>query len=221
MFNDNFFQGAVFLCFTKLVAAIHSLTDSVFISEQHLQQLLCIYNVFDRYFCLRCIVTSKEHLQPHVWVVPPLFQEATCKDLVFSRVLSFFERSNCNRLCFQRYRVHQSPVAAIHSTNGPFSIIKEQLQPQILSHLLYFFRTGGVLGMRKLKESPLFDDTNSSHSFLLWYCHCFMAALGAIYYIKGTVFILQYSLQASIIVSNLWFIGGNLKGTVFICGKQL
>ena len=92
MFNFwQFFQGTVFLYFTKLVAVIHSLTDTVFISEQDLQPWLCICNAFDRYFYLRRIVTSKEHMQPYIWVVPPLFQEATCKDLVFSRVLSFFE----------------------------------------------------------------------------------------------------------------------------------
>ena len=103
---DNFFQGTVFLCFTKLVAVIHSLTDTVFISEQHLQPWLCIYNIFDRYFYLSRIVTSKEHMQPYIWVVPPLFQEATCRDLVFSRVLSFFEIRSCNRLCFQRYKIY-------------------------------------------------------------------------------------------------------------------
>ena len=141
---DNYFQGTVFLCFRKLVAAIHSLTDTVFISEQHLQQWLCIYNIFDRYFYLSRIVTLKEDMQPYIWLVAPLFQEATCRDLAFSRVMSFFEISTCNRLCFQRYRVNLSPVAAIHSTNGPFCIIKEKLQPQILSNLQCFFRTGGV-----------------------------------------------------------------------------
>ena len=121
---DNFFQGTVFLCFTKLVAAINSWTDTLFISEQHLQPWLCIYNVFDRYFYLRRIVTSKDHMQPYIWVITPLFQEATCRDLVFSRVLSFFEISTCSRLCFQRYRVNLPPVATIHSMNGTFSIIK-------------------------------------------------------------------------------------------------
>ena len=145
---DNFFQGAVFLCFTKLVAAIHSLTYTVFISEQHLQPSLCIYNVFDRYFYLRRIVTSKEYMQPYIWLVPPLFQETTCTGLVFSKVLSFFEINTCNCLYFQRYRVNLPPVAAIHSTNGPFSIIKEQLQPQILSNLLYFFGTWEVVARR-------------------------------------------------------------------------
>ena len=48
-----------------------------------------------------------------------------------------------------------------------------------------------------------------------------MGAIGAIYYVKGTIFILQHSLKVSIIVSSLWLIGGNLKGTVFIWEKQL
>ena len=34
-----------------------------------------------------------------------------------------------------------------------------------------------VSGMYKLKDSLLFDDTNPSHSFLLWYCHFFTGAL--------------------------------------------
>ena len=145
---DSFVQDIVFLCFTKLVVVIHSLTDTAFISEQRLQPWLFIYNIFDRYFYLSRTVTSKEHMQPYIWVVPPLFQEATCRDLVFPRVLSFFEISTCNRLCFQRYRVNLPPVAAIHSTSGPFSIIKEQLQSQILSNLQYFFRTEGAVARR-------------------------------------------------------------------------
>ena len=47
---------------------------------------LHIYNVFDRYFHLRPIVIWKGHLQPYIWVVPSLFQEATSSDLVFSSV---------------------------------------------------------------------------------------------------------------------------------------
>ena len=86
--------------------------------------LNCVfYNVFDRYFYLRCIVISKKHLQPYIWVVPSLFQETICSDLVFLRVLPFFEISTFNRLCFKRHWVNSPPVAAIHSTNGPFSNI--------------------------------------------------------------------------------------------------
>ena len=46
-------------------------------------------------------------------------------------------------------------------------------------------------------------------------------ALGAIHYVKGTVFILQHLLQPSIIVRSLWLIRENLMSTVFIRGKQL
>ena len=58
------------------------------------------------YFYLRRIVTSKENMQPYIWVIPPLFQEASCWDLVFSRVLYFFEIRSFNRLCFQRYKIY-------------------------------------------------------------------------------------------------------------------
>ena len=40
-----------------------------------------IDNVFDRYFYLRCVAISKEHLQSYIWMVPSLFQDATCSDL--------------------------------------------------------------------------------------------------------------------------------------------
>ena len=84
-----------------------------------------MYNVYDRYFYLRHIVISKEHLQPYIWIVPSLFQEATCSDLVFSRVLCFFEISTCNHPCFQECWVNLpfQLQSLTHSTNGPFSII--------------------------------------------------------------------------------------------------
>ena len=118
-------------------------------------KISCGYPLFNRYYVyfwtalaamivyIQCIwqifLFKAEHMQPYIWVVPPLLQEATCRDLVFSRVLSFFEISTCNRLCFQRYRVNLLPVEAIDSTNGPFSIIKKQLQPQILSNFKSFW----------------------------------------------------------------------------------
>ena len=86
-------------------------------------------------------------------MVPSLFQDATCSDLVFSRVLCFFEISTCNHPCFQEYGVNspfqlQIPFIKwpslqtlhVYSTLKPrfnvgytwsvsraFSIIKEQL----------------------------------------------------------------------------------------------
>ena len=74
------------------------------------------------------------------------------------------------------------PVAVINSTNGPFSIIKEQFEPHVFPNLLYFFRTGGVVakryhninydtslvsGMDKLKYRLLFDNISCNNPFLL------------------------------------------------------
>ena len=118
--GTDFFQSKVFLEFMKVVAGIHYLMDTLllFILEEHLQAwifyVLCIC-IFDRYFSWTHIVISKEHLQPYIWMVPSLFQEVFCSDLVFSRVLCFFEISTCNHSCFQRCWV-----------NPPF-----QLQPFI------------------------------------------------------------------------------------------
>ena len=73
--------------------------------------------------------------------------------------------------------------------------------------------------MYKLKDTLLFDDINSSHSFLLWYSHLFHGSTWAIRYVRGTVSISQKLLQPSIIAGSLWLIRENL-GTVFILGKQ-
>ena len=128
MFNVwQLFPGYSASFFTKLVAAIHSLKDSVFIWEEHLQPWIVYMQCFDRHFYLRRIATSKEHMQPCIWMVQPLAQEVTFMDLVFSRVQSFFKISICNRLCFQRYWVNSPPAASIYSTNDPFSTVKEQL----------------------------------------------------------------------------------------------
>ena len=128
-----------FFFFTKLVVGIQSLKNIAFISGQHLQPWIVYIQCFDRYFYLRRIVTSKEHMQPCIWVAQPLFQEVTCRDLVFSRVLSFFKIRTCNRLCFQRYWVNSPPVAAIYLTNDPFPTVKEQLQSSISSMVLPLF----------------------------------------------------------------------------------
>ena len=67
---------------------------------------LRIYNVFEKYFYLSCVIVSKEHLQSCIWVAPSLFQEATCSDLVFWRALCFFETSSGSHLFFQRHWVN-------------------------------------------------------------------------------------------------------------------
>ena len=38
--ENSFFQGTMFLYFTKVVAAIHSLMDTIFILEEYLQPLI-------------------------------------------------------------------------------------------------------------------------------------------------------------------------------------
>ena len=95
-----------------------------------------------------------------------------------------------------------------------FFLEQEELQQGDI--IVINYDTSLVSGMYKLRDSLLFDDINSSHPFLLWYCHYFMGALEAIHYFKSTVFILQHLLEASIIVGSLWLIRENLKGTVFI-----
>ena len=119
MFN-SFFQGTFLLCFTELVATIHSLVLYLFQNSTCSHELR-IYSVFDRYFFLRRTVISKQRLQPFIWVLQPSFQATSCCDIVFSRVLSLFEISTWYRLCFQRYWVNSPSVAAIHLTNGLFS----------------------------------------------------------------------------------------------------
>ena len=39
------------------------------------------------------------------------------------------------------------------------------------------YDTSLVSGIYKFKDGLLFDDINSSHPFLLWYCHYFTEAL--------------------------------------------
>ena len=111
---NSFFQGRVFLYFTKLVVAILFLMDTVLISKQHLQPwieyLQCIWQIFlFKAYCNFKWAPAAIHVSGTV-----IIQDAMCINLVFSRVLSFFEISTWN----------SPPVAAIHSTNGPFSIIE-------------------------------------------------------------------------------------------------
>ena len=61
-------------------------------------------------------------------MAPLLFQEATINNIVFSRVLRFFEQEPAASPCFKG----AIPVAVIHSINDPlFPVIKMQLQPRI------------------------------------------------------------------------------------------
>ena len=145
---DSFFQGTVFLCFTKSVAAMHSLTDTVFISEQHLQPLIVYIQFTWQIFLFKAYCNFKgAHAAIHLSGTTIISGSHLQGPSIFKGTVFLWMRT-CNRLCFQRYRVNLSPVASIHSTNGPFSIIKEQLQPQVLSNLPHFFRTGRVVARR-------------------------------------------------------------------------
>ena len=75
-------------------------------------------------------------------MVPSLFQEAICSDLVFSRVLCFFETIIP---VFKNIELIRHSSCSHRFNEWPFSIIKEQLQPHILSNLLAFCRTGVVV----------------------------------------------------------------------------
>ena len=147
---NNLFQCTVFLYFEKLVAAIPSLMDTVFILEQHLQPWIvyiqCIWQIFlFKAYCnfkvelavihpcrhttsFKRLTTSydvlptlKERLvSMEIWVAPLLFQEPTWQWSNIFKVLPLFEISTWNRLCFQIYWFDSPPVAAIHSSNGLF-----------------------------------------------------------------------------------------------------
>ena len=148
MFNVKQFFPGYSVCLFHKISCSHSLLNGYYISEQHLQPwiayLQCIWQIFlFKAYCNFKGAPAAIHVSGTV-----IIQDAMCINLAFSRVLSFFEISTWN----------SSPVAAIHSMNGPFSIIKEQFQPHILSNLLYFFRTGGV--------AP-----KTHHSYQLWYLH--------------------------------------------------
>ena len=151
-----------------------------------------------------------------MWVVLSLFQEATCSDLVFSRALSFFERSTWNCLCFRGYWINSPPVAAIHSSNVLFLLQKRSCNHIFFQIYCIFlgqedlkqgdtivinYNTFLVSGMYKLKYSLLLDDFNFSHPFNLWYWHYFTGTLEAIHYVQDTVFNSKRLLQPSIIYS--------------------
>ena len=121
-------------------------------------------NVFDRYFYLRRIVLSKEHLQPYlsgtiIFLGGFLQWPNTFKGTVFLwnkhlQVICFFKgielirNSSCSHP-FEEY-----------------SKMKEQMQPRILSNLLCFCRTG--IEHVHIERSLLFDDISCSHPFFLW-----------------------------------------------------
>ena len=124
----QFFPGDSVSLFHKISYSHPLLNGYCIYFRTALSVMNCVYTMYLTDISTKGVLQFQKRTCSHIseWV-PPLFQEATCSDLLFSRVLSFFEISTCNRLCFQRYWVNSPPVAAIHSTNDPFSVIKEQL----------------------------------------------------------------------------------------------
>ena len=82
----------------------------------------CIWQIFLFILCNFKEAFAAIHLSGTVIISGGHLQRSSIR-----RVLPFFEIRTWNRLCFQRYWVNSPPGAAIHSTNGPFSIIREQL----------------------------------------------------------------------------------------------
>ena len=180
---------------------------------------LQIYNVFDRYFYLTCVAISKKHLQPYIWVVPSLFQGATRSDLGYCvslkqalAVIPFFKANlqfHYSHPCADRY----------------LYIIKQQLQPCILSNLLCACRAGITIARN------WFQACISWKKSVIWWHHFQPSICSMIWslfhgstwsdpYVKDTVFISQHLLQQSIITSGLWLIREKLKG-MFFWGKPL
>ena len=78
------------------------------------------------------VIISGSHLQwSSIFKDIVFLWTSTCSHPFFSKDMSYFA----------------IPVKAIHLMNGPFSIIKEQLQPRILSNLQHFCRTE-IVGRR-------------------------------------------------------------------------
>ena len=77
----------------------------------------CVYTMYLTVFLFKAYCNFKVALG----AIPPLFQEATCSDLAFSTVLSFFE-------------------IRIFKDIELIRLIKEQLLPHILSNLQYVFQ---------------------------------------------------------------------------------
>ena len=176
MFNsrEQFFSEYSTYLFQESSCSFPFLSGYGIFLEEHLHAWISYYNVFDGYFYLERSVISKEHLQLDIWVVPSLFQEITCGDRVFSRVLYFFERNTCSHPFSQRYWLNlQFQLQPSIRWLVLFSIIKEQLQPRILSNFLSFCRTGilvfyNYIMVTNFDTSLLWYIISCSRPFSLW-----------------------------------------------------
>ena len=88
-----FFQGTVFLYFTKVAVSIYSSMDKVFSRKSTCNHVLCIYNIFDRY--LKGIELFRNSSCNHPLMNDPF---SFIKEQLHSRIVS-------NLLCFCITRV--------------------------------------------------------------------------------------------------------------------
>ena len=139
----------MFLYFKKLVAAIHSLMDTVFILEQHLQPWIvyikCIWQIFlFKAYCSFKVELAAPYIPVDTRRRLNVVRHSTTSYRRWNNVLClrrfewyrYYFRSplgsdlifsryclslkSWNRPCFQIYWVDSPPVAAIHSSNGLF-----------------------------------------------------------------------------------------------------
>ena len=97
--GNSFFQSTMFLCWFSCGHLFFN-GYGVFWKSTCSHELP-LYNVFDRYFCLKRIAISKDHLKFYIWVVVRLFQETFAVSSYFQgccvslkealAVISFFE----------------------------------------------------------------------------------------------------------------------------------
>ena len=178
---------------------------------------------------LRWIFISKEQLQPYIWVVPPLFQEATCSDSVFSTVLCFFKqalavipffigielihKSSCSHpfdeLPFFYYK---RVIAATHSFKFTVFLQNRNFSKGILTIILI---------------PPWFQACIYWKMFVIWRHHLqpsIFSMIVSLFYgstwsnphVKETVFISQYFLQPSIIINGLRLIREKVEEYVYL-----
>ena len=136
-------------------------------------------------FLLKCVAISKKHLQPYILVVPSLFQDATCSDLGYCvslkqalAVIPFFKSNS---------QFHFSHPYS----DRPLFMIKEQLQPRILSNLLCSCRTGMVA--RRFHNN--FDTSLILDMHILKEVCYMMASFPAIHFLYNRVIIPQEHLK--------------------------
>ena len=128
----SFFPRTVFLSFTKLVAAIHSLMNTVFISEQHLQPRITYLQWIWQIFLFKVyrnfkgalaairlsgtIIISGGHLQwSSIFKSTVFLWRKHWQSSLFSKILSYFASSCSYPFDEWPFFYHKRAVAATHS----------------------------------------------------------------------------------------------------------